>query len=45
MMAKNDSFYAKLGVPRITRTLMRSYLPLIGLMAHWVVMLAFIVIA
>ncbi len=45
MMKKNDFAYAKLGVPRITRTLMRSYLPLIGLMAHWVVMLAFIVIA
>jgi len=45
MMKKHDSFYAKLGVPRITRTLMRSYLPLIGLMAHWVVMLGFIVIA
>jgi uncharacterized membrane protein YedE/YeeE len=45
MMAKNDGFYAKLGVPRITRTLMRSYLPMIGLMAHWVVMLGFIVFA
>ena len=45
MMTRNDSFYAKLGVPRITRTLMRSYLPLIGLMAHWVVMLGFIVLA
>lgn len=45
MMKKNDGFYAKLGVPRITRTLMRSYLPMIGLMAHWVVMLGFIVFA
>jgi hypothetical protein len=45
MMTKNDSFYAKLGVPRITRTLMRSYLPMIGLLAHWVVMLGFIVLA
>lgn len=45
MMKKNDSFYAKMGVPRITRTLMRSYLPMIGLMAHWVVMLGFIVVA
>lgn len=45
MMKNNDSYYAKLGVPRITRTLMRSYLPMIGLMAHWVIMLGFIVIA
>lgn len=45
MMKKHDGFYAKMGVPRITRTLMRSYLPMIGLMAHWVVMLGFIVIA
>lgn len=45
MMTKNDSFYAKTGVPRITRTLMRSYLPMIGLMAHWVVMLGFILFA
>jgi len=45
MMTKNDSFYAKLGVPRITRTLMRSYLPMIGLLAHWVVMLGFVVLA
>lgn len=45
MMTRHDSFYARLGVPRITRTLMRSYLPMIGLMAHWVVMLGFIVIA
>ncbi|WP_197722104.1 YeeE/YedE thiosulfate transporter family protein [Sulfuriflexus mobilis] len=45
MMKKHDSFYAKMGVPRITRTLMRSYLPMIGLMAHWVVMLGFVVFA
>ena len=45
MMKKNDSMYATMGVPRITRTLMRSYLPMIGLMAHWVVMLGFIVFA
>ncbi len=44
MMKKHDGFYAKLGVPRITRTLMRSYLPMIGLLAHWVVMLGFIVL-
>jgi uncharacterized membrane protein YedE/YeeE len=41
-MTQKDSLYAKLGVPKITRTLMRSYLPLIGLMASWVVMLGFI---
>ncbi len=45
MMTKHDGFYAKLGVPRITRTLMRSYLPMIGLLAHWVVMLGFVVFA
>lgn len=42
-MARNDNKYAKLGVPRITRTLMKAYLPAIGLAATWVVMLAFIV--
>lgn len=42
-MAKNDPKYAQLGVPRITRTLMKAYLPAIGLAATWVVMLAFIV--
>ncbi|VAV93634.1 FIG01165415: hypothetical protein [hydrothermal vent metagenome] len=45
MMARNDSKYAKLGVPKITRTLMRSYLPLVGIMASWVVMLGFIMLA
>ncbi len=45
MMAKNDSKYAKMGVPKITRTLMRSYLPLIGIMASWVVMLGFMMLA
>ncbi len=45
MMKNNDSKFADMGVPRITRTLMRSYLPLIGIFAHWVVMLAFMVIA
>jgi hypothetical protein len=44
-MAKNDKKYAKMGVPRITRTLMRSYAPIIGIATHWVVMLAFILIA
>lgn len=41
-MTKRDGLYAKMGVPRITRTLMRGYLPLIGITASWVVMLAFI---
>lgn len=45
MMLKNDSKYAKMGVPKITRTLMRSYLPLIGIVASWVVMLGFIMLA
>ena len=45
MMAKNDSKYAKMGVPKITRTLMRSYLPVIGIMASWVVMLGFMMLA
>ncbi len=44
-MVKNDKKYAYLGVPRITRTLMRSYAPIIGIATHWVVMLAFILIA
>lgn len=44
-MAKNDEKYAKMGVPIITRTLMRSYAPIIGIATHWVVMLAFIVLA
>jgi len=43
-MTNNDGRFAKLGVPRITRTLMRGYLPLIGIVASWVVMLGFIVI-
>ncbi len=43
-MKNNDSRFAAIGVPRITRTLMRSYLPLIGITASWVVMLSFIVV-
>ncbi|MBE3591709.1 MAG: YeeE/YedE family protein [Thermoanaerobacter sp.] len=43
-MTKNDSFYAKLGIPRITRVLMRGYLPMIGIVTTWVIMLAFILI-
>ncbi|MEW5963788.1 MAG: YeeE/YedE thiosulfate transporter family protein, partial [Pseudomonadota bacterium] len=45
MMKDNDSFYARIGVPRITRTLMRSYLPMIGIIAHWLVMLGFVIVA
>lgn len=45
MMTRKDAAFAKMGVPRITRTLMRSYLPLIGIFAHWVVLLAFVVLA
>lgn len=44
-MAKNDKKYAFMGVPRITRTLMRSYAPIIGIATHWVVMLAFVIFA
>lgn len=44
-MAKNDKKYALMGVPKITRTLMRSYAPLIGIATHWIVMLAFILFA
>ncbi len=44
-MAKNDKKYAFMGVPKITRTLMRSYAPFIGLATHWVVMLGFILVA
>ncbi len=44
-MTKNDRKFAWMGVPRITRTLMRGYLPMIGLAAHWVMMLAFILAA
>lgn len=44
-MTKKDSYYAGLGIPKITRTLMRGYLPIIGVMAHWVVMLGFMVVA
>lgn len=40
-MTKKDAYFAKLGVPRITRTLMRGYIPMIGVAASWVVMLGF----
>ncbi len=35
-MRDHDSRYAKWGVPKITRTLMRGYLPIIGLATSWV---------
>lgn len=41
-MEKNDGRYARMGVPRITRTLMRGYLPMVGIMASWVVMMVVI---
>ncbi len=41
-MKKKDTLYARLGIPRITRTLMRGYLPIIGLAASWVLTGAFI---
>lgn len=41
-MTKRDAQFAHMGVPRITRTLMRGYLPAIGIFASWVVMLAVI---
>lgn len=41
-MTKNDAKFAGMHVPKITRTLMRGYLPMIGVAAHWVVMLAVI---
>jgi len=44
-MTKNDEKFAKMGVPRITRTLMRSYSPIIGVVTTWVLMLAFMLIA
>ncbi len=45
MMKANDTYYARIGVPRITRTLMRSYLPMIGIIAHWLVLVGFVVVA
>lgn len=42
-MTKNDKKYAKMGVPKITRTLMRSYTPMIGVVTSWVVLTAFLV--
>lgn len=44
-MTKNDEKYAKMGVPKITRTLMRSYSPIIGVVTTWVIMLLFMLIA
>jgi len=44
-MTRHDKKYALMGVPRITRTLMRSYAPLIGIAAHWILMLGFILLA
>ena len=40
-MTKKDAHFARMGVPRITRTLMRGYIPMIGVAASWIVMLSF----
>ena len=44
-MTKNDEKYAKMGVPKITRTLMRSYAPMIGVTTSWVLLTGFLVLA
>jgi hypothetical protein len=41
-MRDNDNKFAKMGVPRITRTLMRGYLPIIGVTASWVMVAGFV---
>jgi hypothetical protein len=41
-MTKKDAHFARMEVPRITRTLMRGYIPLIGVAASWIVMLSFL---
>lgn len=41
-MRDDDKKFAKMGVPRITRTLMRGYLPIIGVVASWVIVGAFV---
>lgn len=44
-MTKDDDKFAKMGVPRITRTLMRSYNPIIGVTTSWVLLTAFLLLA
>jgi len=44
-MTRDDEKFAKMGVPKITRTLMRSYAPMIGVVTTWVIMLVFMIIA
>jgi hypothetical protein len=44
-MTKKDAHFARMGVPRITRTLMRGYIPMIGVAASWIVMLTFMLAA
>ena len=41
-MRKDDGKFARMGVPRITRTLMRGYLPIIGVTASWVLVSGFV---
>lgn len=44
-MTKDDKKFSKMGVPKITRTLMRSYTPMIGVATSWVVLTAFLVLS
>lgn len=44
-MTKNDKKYADMGVPKITRTLMRSNAPIIGVVTTWIIMMVFMLIA
>jgi len=44
-MTKDDKKFSKMGVPKITRTLMRSYTPMIGVATSWVILTAFLLIA
>ncbi len=43
-MTKEDNKFAKMGVPKITRTLMRSYNPIIGVTTSWVLLTAFLLL-
>ncbi len=43
-MTKDDKKYANMGIPMITRILMRGYLPIIGLAASWILTGGFVAI-
>lgn len=43
-MTKDDKKFAKMGVPKITRTLMRSYNPIIGVTTSWILLTAFLLL-